>query len=119
MLDRPYGSNKLALTDLETVQEVAMRRLLLIAAMTIATASAALLFASRGQAADLNANTRHFSRSDCGPYGCQWQRKLSRCPDRLSCYPLYGAYGPYGGAAYWGAYSYDYAGYRYDYVGYR
>ena len=22
------------------------------------------------------------------------------CPDRYSCYPLYGAYGPYGGHAY-------------------
>ena len=27
------------------------------------------------------------------------------CPDGLSCYPLYGAYGPYGGQAYWSAYS--------------
>jgi hypothetical protein len=26
----------------------------------------------------------------------------------LSCRPLYGAYGPYGGAAYWDAYSYGY-----------
>jgi hypothetical protein len=27
------------------------------------------------------------------------------CPDRVSCYSLYGAYGPYGGRAYWSAYS--------------
>jgi hypothetical protein len=27
------------------------------------------------------------------------------CPDGYSCYPLYGAYGPYGGPAYWGAYT--------------
>ena len=27
------------------------------------------------------------------------------CPDGYSCYPLYGAYGPYGGRAYWGAYT--------------
>ena len=27
------------------------------------------------------------------------------CPDGYSCYPLYGAYGPYGGKAYWGAYT--------------
>ena len=27
------------------------------------------------------------------------------CPDEVSCYSLYGAYGPYGGGAYWGAYS--------------
>jgi hypothetical protein len=27
------------------------------------------------------------------------------CPDRYSCYPLYGAYGPYGGRAYWTRYT--------------
>jgi hypothetical protein len=27
------------------------------------------------------------------------------CPDGYSCYPLYGAYGPYGGKAFWGAYT--------------
>ena len=42
----------------------------------------------------------------CGPLGCRWYRDCYRgCPDGLSCYPLYGAYGPYGGTAYWGAYS--------------
>jgi hypothetical protein len=87
-----------------------MRRLLLITAMTIATASVALLFASQGHAADLNVNKRHISRSDCGPSGCRRYRTYA-CPDRLSCYPLYGAYGPYGGAAYWGTYSYDYNSY--------
>lgn len=82
-----------------------MRRPLFIAAMTIAIVSAALLFAKPGQAADLNVNnSRHISRSDCGPSGCRWHRV--RCPDRLSCYPLYGAYGPYGGVGYWSAYSY-------------
>ena len=90
-----------------------MRRALYSVAAIIAISSVALLFASRVQAADLNANKRHFSRSDCGPYGCQRQRKLYGCPDRFSCFPLYGAYGPYGGAAYWAAYSYDYTGYRY------
>jgi hypothetical protein len=88
-----------------------MRRPLLIAAITIAIASAALLFAKPGQAADLNVNnSRHVSRSDCGPSGCRWHRR--RCPDQLSCYPLYGAYGPYGGEAYWGAYAYAHG---YDY----
>jgi hypothetical protein len=28
------------------------------------------------------------------------------CPDPYSCSPLYGAYGPYGGAAYWTRYTY-------------
>jgi hypothetical protein len=27
------------------------------------------------------------------------------CPDRYSCMALYGAYGPYGGPGYWGAYT--------------
>jgi hypothetical protein len=44
----------------------------------------------------------------CGPNGCRWYHVCLRgCPDALSCYPLYGAYGPYGGVAYWGAYSDD------------
>jgi hypothetical protein len=32
-------------------------------------------------------------------------RHFAGCPDRYSCYPLYGAYGPYGGVAYWTAYT--------------
>ena len=35
------------------------------------------------------------SRQVCGP----------ACPDGVSCFPLYGAYGPYGGASYWGGYT--------------
>jgi hypothetical protein len=34
------------------------------------------------------------------------------CPDRYSCFPLYGAYGPFGGTAYWGAYTLTGWGYR-------
>src|SRR3954453_16896182 len=40
---------------------------------------------------------RHIRRVERRPY--------VGCPDRYSCYPLYGAYGPYGGQAYWAAYS--------------
>jgi hypothetical protein len=39
---------------------------------------------------------------------CDWQhvcRPVS-CPDGFGCYPLYGAYGPYGGEAYWSSFSY-------------
>ena len=44
----------------------------------------------------------------CGPNGCGWHRNCWHgCPDGISCFPLYGAYGPYGGSAYWGAYSYN------------
>jgi hypothetical protein len=41
----------------------------------------------------------------CGPRGCR-TRPL-RCPDRLSCSSIYGAYGPYGGVSYWSAFSAD------------
>lgn len=27
------------------------------------------------------------------------------CPDGYSCYPLFGAYGPYGGTGYWSGYT--------------
>ena len=40
----------------------------------------------------------------CGPDGC-FERKICGCPDRYSCAPLYGAYGPYGGTGFWGAYT--------------
>ena len=33
------------------------------------------------------------------------------CPDRFSCSSLYGAYGPYGGGAYWTRYTYGGWGY--------
>jgi hypothetical protein len=91
-----------------------MRRALYFAATIIAMSCVALLFASRVQAADLNVNKRHISRSHYGPSYRHSYRRSYGCPDRLSCYPLYGAYGPYGGAAYWGAYSYDTDSYGYD-----
>jgi hypothetical protein len=43
----------------------------------------------------------------CDPGGCWIKRVCWRnCPDKISCYPLYGAYGPYGGTGYWGAYTF-------------
>lgn len=45
----------------------------------------------------------------CGPVGCFWRNVCvppTRCPDRYSCYPLYGAYPPFGGFVYGSAYSY-------------
>jgi hypothetical protein len=42
----------------------------------------------------------------CGPGGCNWHQVCAPvCPDGSSCTPLYGAYGPYGGEGYWGAYT--------------
>ena len=37
---------------------------------------------------------------------CGLRRCPPRCPDRYSCAPLYGAYGPWGGERYWASYSY-------------
>jgi hypothetical protein len=48
----------------------------------------------------------------CGPYTPCGVRCRVVCPDRYSCYPLYGAYGPYGGTRFWGAYTYSGWGYR-------
>ena len=42
----------------------------------------------------------------CGPYTPCGVRCRIVCPDRYSCAPLYGAYGPFGGAGYWGAYTF-------------
>jgi hypothetical protein len=49
---------------------------------------------------------RHVCRGpQCGPYLPCGVRCRRVCPDRYSCFPLYGAYGPYGGTAYRGAYT--------------
>jgi hypothetical protein len=48
----------------------------------------------------------------CGPSGCEWHRICPRgCPDGISCSPLYGAYGPWGGQPYWGSYNVPYYNY--------
>ena len=45
----------------------------------------------------------------CGPYDrCGFP---VRCPSG-TCYSLYGAYGPYGGTAFWGQYTYAGWGHR-------
>ena len=41
--------------------------------------------------------------------GCGWRHTC--CPDPYSCFSLYGAYGPYGGTAYWSRYTYGGWGY--------
>lgn len=40
-------------------------------------------------------------------YGCK--RGRCACPRGDYCYPLYGAYGPWGGKGYWSGYSYYYS----------
>ncbi len=46
------------------------------------------------------------SGPNCGPYAPCGARCRVVCPDGYSCHPLYGAYGPYGGVGYWGAYTF-------------
>jgi hypothetical protein len=47
---------------------------------------------------------------------CGWRHCPTRCPDRYSCAPLYGAYGPWGGQQYWAAYSYTWGPSYYYYT---
>jgi hypothetical protein len=76
-----------------------MRKLIL----TIAMAASGLLAISSANAADLAVEGRgpRVATSHCGRHWHCWVG----CPDGYSCSPLYGAYGPYGGTAYWGAYT--------------
>jgi hypothetical protein len=48
----------------------------------------------------------------CGRRNCGWRRSCAPACDRYSCSALYGAFGPYGGAAYWSAYTYGGWSYR-------
>jgi hypothetical protein len=90
-----------------------MRKLILMLAMG-ATVISLQASSHTALAADMGvysrervAMSRHCSRQwICGPEGCGWQRFCRiGCPDRYRCSSLYGAYGPYGGSAYWGAYT--------------
>jgi len=46
-------------------------------------------------------------RTDRPPRRCGRDHPCAGCPDGYSCAPLYGAYGPYGTARYWGAYTFS------------
>ena len=86
-----------------------MRKLLLIAGVclaTISTGSFGTLAADRAVPGVRHTNA---GCQVCGPNGCFWQsvcRPVVICPSRYSCGPLYGAYGPWGGESYWGAYTF-------------
>jgi hypothetical protein len=59
-----------------------------------------MTWVSAGQAADLGVRDRQVR--------VQKHKRVLHgywCPNRYSCSPLYGAYGPYGGQAYWRAYT--------------
>jgi len=87
--------------------------------LSMAVAAALVAFAGvittlSAKAADISTD-RHVAASNryclqfwrCGPSGCNWHPVCTRpCPDgTYTCSPLYGAYGPYGGVSFWGAYT--------------
>jgi hypothetical protein len=92
---------------IKAVRTIAAATTILLSGCVMATAADAILKGPRSVRADC-----HQVRK-CGPEGCVMRTVCSRgCPDGYSCYPLYGAYGPYGGIAYWGAYTDAGWGYR-------
>lgn len=82
-------------------------------------ALAALSFSTDARAAEMgvpharvaNALPPCTEAGPCNP-ACLHHHCRPFCPDGYSCYPLYGAYGPYGGIAYWDAYTGGGWGYR-------
>jgi hypothetical protein len=94
-----------------------MRKIVLTIAAVFALVSSGSLMPSA--MADEAPVVRHSKRLHhiclgprCGPYAPCGARCRVVCPDGYSCYPLYGAYGPYGGTRFWGAYTYTGWGYR-------
>jgi hypothetical protein len=92
-----------------------MSRILLALVAGLMITFAGLAVSYDAMAADISVSHRHYSRADlychdlwrCRAGGeCNLYRVCApACPDGYSCAPLYGAYGPYGGKAYWGAYT--------------
>lgn len=87
-------------------------------ALTVASASMAVCiafgFSTNGRATELGVPRDRVAEAlphcdgtqPCRPVSCgPGYRCKPLCPDGYSCYPLYGGYGPYGGSAYWDAYT--------------
>lgn len=68
----------------------------------VAAALAVFFFVSGDASAD-GVTVKHYARKVVPPTSVV----RSPCPDPYSCSPLYGAYGPYGGAAYATRYTYS------------
>jgi hypothetical protein len=84
----------------------------MIRTVVVGTMLALSCMSNAPYAADLDTVGRHVANYDCPTVRhcvdghCSWRKACWRgCPDLYSCWPLNGAYGPYGGAAYWGAYT--------------
>jgi hypothetical protein len=68
----------------------------------VVAAAGAVLFSLSGAAFADGMKVKHHVRKVLSPTSVL----RPACPDPYSCAPLYGAYGPYGGAAYWTRYTY-------------
>lgn len=74
----------------------------LLATTVLTVATVATVNVPNVRAADMS--IRHGDGTYVRTHHARYRRLLA-CPDRYSCSDLYGAYGPYGGHAYWSAYS--------------
>jgi hypothetical protein len=93
-----------------TVGGIPMRKLLLTTAAILVIVGGS--FTQNPVAADEAPLVRHGKKvrsicvgPGCGPHAPCGLRCRIACPDGYSCFPLYGAYGPYGGTGYWGGYT--------------
>ena len=68
----------------------------------VVAAALAVLFSMPGDASADGMTVKHHARKVVAHTSVM----RPACPDPYSCSPLYGAYGPYGGAAYWTRYTY-------------
>ena len=74
--------------------------------VTVACFMASAAYAEQSSRVRMSAHQVCTEIYTCGERGCDWRRVCKgACSDRYSCIPLYGAYGPYGGAGYWSSYT--------------
>jgi hypothetical protein len=73
----------------------------------VAAVLAVFFCLSSGAIADGMVLKHHAGKVVMHPYACTHGCVVRRpaCPDPYSCHSLYGAYGPYGGRAYWTRYT--------------
>ena len=69
----------------------------------VVAAALAVLFSMPGDASADGMMVKHHARKVVAHTSVM----RPACPDPYSCSSLYGAYGPYGGAAYWTRYTYE------------
>ena len=69
----------------------------------VVAAALAVLFSMPGDASADGMTVKHHARKVVAHTSVM----RPACPDPYSCSSLYGAYGPYGGAAYWSRYTYS------------